>query len=252
MEELLLKSPPVRQALVEFRLVHAVDPTVDALGAPSDAFAAEFPKREWLWQGEVTVKIEAESLRAKEAPSTRRGVKYSSADGARVVVFSPASFAYNRARDYVDREAYLPEVRDAYAQYLLSVPDGGTQSEIVRIGVRFINEVVLDIGDRSIDLEDYFVGVPKPITEDPLVGFRVDRQTASDEAAIGTRVQLFNAPPGNDEGTATFILDIDVWDESQRPALWSEGLENVINELFDIRRRLFFRSVHERALARYI
>lgn len=252
MDERLLKSPPVRQALVEFRLVHAVDPSIDALGAPSDGFSDEFPHREWLMQGEVTVNIEAETLRATEAPTTRRGVKYMSSDRARVAAFAPEFFAYNRVQAYVDRETYLPEVRSAYSQYLHALPDGGAASEITRIGVRFINEVVLDIGTGGIDLEDYFVGLPKPISDDPLVGFRVDRETASGETGIGTRVQLFSTPPGTDEGSITFILDIDVWDETQRSALWNEALDEVINELFDARRRLFFRSVHERALARYI
>jgi uncharacterized protein (TIGR04255 family) len=247
-----LANPPIREAVVEFRFAHSKDPGVEDLVPKSPTFLAEFPHRERIMEGTFNVKVSTKGLLPMKPKSTARGYRYFTRDRGRAVAMTASSMAYSRFAGYESRDTFLPEARAILPEYLACVADGGRDSRVTRIGVRFINAIALPTDDgENVNLDAIFTGLPQPILDEPITLLGVDRHTRSPTTGERSRVRLHGPVADEHSGEPVFVLDIDVWKDLDLSVLDEDAMATVLTDLFDLRSRLFFGSLHDSFLARY-
>lgn len=248
-----LDAPPIREAVVEYRFSHATDPDTKDLYVKEGDFRREFPEEEQLFEGTVNFQLSAKGLMASAPEGAVRGFRFRSADRSRAVAFTQSSMAFSRFLNYQTREQFLNEADYALAAYLQLLPDAGTGTVVTRLGVRYINQIELDVDENAtVSLEDYFGGLPTPITDDPVVRVGIDQQMRSDLRDENSRVRLHGPVPNEHEGAfAAFVVDIDVWRDVRVSVGRRDAIMTVLSSLLDLRSRLFFGSVKPKALERY-
>lgn len=247
-----LANPPIKEAVVEFRFAHSKDPGVEELVPRSPSFGAEFPYRERIMEGTFNVEVSTKGILPIEPTNTARGYRFFTRDRGRAIAMTASSLAYSRFAGYENRDRFLSEARAILPEYLACVVDEGRDTRVTRIGVRFINAIELPADDgKDVNLDAIFTGLPQPILDEPISLLGVDRLTRSTATGASSRVRLLGPVADEQSGGLVFMLDIDVWRDLDLSVHDDDAMAAVLTDLFDLRSRLFFGSLHDGFLARY-
>jgi uncharacterized protein (TIGR04255 family) len=206
-------NPPIEEALVEFRFV------------PGQEWDLTFPgkfhqhaKIKDAYPGKPRMQkfVEAALQTTAGGPPNfafREGVgrvQLLSEDSKRLVTLGPDVLSINVLRPYDDWERFRPRIETALAAYV----DVATPKAVARVGVRYINRIVLP--GAGLDVSVYFHCSPPTGTGAPaqMVAFvsRVDYAYPD-----GAKLLLTHATMDAPAGQAAFLLDLDVFREASEP-----------------------------------
>jgi uncharacterized protein (TIGR04255 family) len=230
------KNPPIEEALVEFLFKPGQDWdfTIPGKLHQRPSIAAAYPGKPRSQKVVQATVI--------PGPNQERGVAMQPAvarvqlvdyTGARLLALAPDVLSVHSLRPYEGWASFWPRVSDALHQHA----EVSGAVEVVRVGVRYINRVVIPL--TTFKLSDYFFGhLPSPPgLPDAIGGFFYRQELAYPD---GCKVVVTHSTLGQDrEVSSTFLVDVDViWEGQGTPVAPARALE-LVNDLHSRERAAF-------------
>jgi uncharacterized protein (TIGR04255 family) len=194
--------PPIKEAVCEFRFEPRGPWDLAAPGLLSELLKRDFPQRR---QGRG---VETELVRAQDTLQQRINVadvlRLVKDDGSASVQISPHRLGVSQLPPYPGWSSFLPAIQLALSAYRRIVEP----EAVARVGLRYINEVVLH-GART-DPESYFDFYPflgEKLPQDYLSCMAGAVLPFEDNRDL-LRLQLVGTP-GGEQDTALFTIDLD-------------------------------------------
>lgn len=222
------KNPPIEEALCEIRFSGCEWDIVTSPAALFEGLRLDYPGKP---QSLVTTNV----LTGPQLPTTVSvlpagpRIRLTSLDEKRMVVVAPDLLSVHVLRPYPGwDEDFRARIDRALATYRrVAQPKA-----VVRIGVRFINRVVLSREAQPIDLDDYFNGVPASIDGLP---DRISAFVHRVERAYDDTIKLVHtfASLETTGDSMVFLLDLDVIWEREKP----EQIQDVMAVVEELRAR---------------
>lgn len=173
-------------------------------------------------------------------------LQFRSEDEKQIVQLRPEGFSFNRLAPYSSLDEYLPEVERTW----LIFRDVAQPIQVRRIGLRFINRLLLPLVERRLALGTY-LRVNPHVGDDSLeiVGFA--NQHAAIELETGNGVNIAVVMQPLEEDRLPVILDIDTFDQRVRsPDDW-EAIREALLSLRNLKNRVFKGALTEECLNLY-
>lgn len=220
------RNPPIEEAIVEFRFAPGQEWD---LTIPGKLHEHPDIKSQYLGKPRTQKRMEAELHAGPSQPpnlAVRGGVariQLVDVDGRRLISLGSDVVSVNTLRPYDGWSQFRPRIETAlHAYFRVAEPVG-----VSRIGVRYINKIV--IPEKDIDIELYFQnGIPSsPGLPSKMAGFasRMEYIYDNDVRLILTQATI-DAP----DGQSAFLVDLDVIWERTEPKLLDEIME-VVDDL---------------------
>jgi uncharacterized protein (TIGR04255 family) len=242
-----LKNAPIREALLDIRVVPASGASVESLASLQKRLATEYSESDEKRKGAFALKLDpkAQQIESTHIEAAQVGYVFSTKDRTRLVQASIDNFTQNLVGGYIDFETLAREARVNWEKYL----EIYKPAAISRIALRYINDLPLP---RNMEqFEDYLTAIPPIPPELP--------QTLSN---FLYRFTMVNAPIGGyaivnqifqgqvDEAGVHVILDIDAVIEGQMDIaatdLWAK-----FAQLRQFKNDIFFGFITERLAERF-
>lgn len=215
-------NPPIEEALVEFRLVLAQGWDLTLPGKLHEKVKGEYagkPREQRLVQASFqSVEGQPPGFAMHEGFGRAQLVD---TEGHKLLSLGPDVLSVNVLKPYDGWQSFKPRIDQALRAYA----EVAGADKVTRIGVRYINRVVIPSSD--IDPSDYFlcgpaapqVGLPSRL------GAFVNR--AEHVFDDGTKLIVTFASIDAEEGSSAYLLDLDVIWEGTAPLEISAALEKV-------------------------
>lgn len=240
-----LARPPIREALIDFRI--ASDPGVDAmrLGALRDALANEYPLVEEKREVKAEFRVEGGRLLP---PSTTDlgfgGLVFSTEDKSRRAQCRRDGFTFNQVAAYNGADAFIAEAIRLWGVYREVV----RPFSVVRTAMRYINGLELPLrhgDDFSLFLT---AAPPMPLGAPQQVSSFLTRTVAHEppDVVIVTQKLEHVAP----DAPTPVTIDVDVFRQLPLGAE-PETLEPVLRSLRTLKNRVFFALLTEATVELY-
>lgn len=174
-----------------------------------------------------------------------KGVRFRSADEKHIAQFNRDGFVFSRLEPYIDWQQLSSEGLKLWKVF----KDLAQPVEIYRIGLRFINRVLLPQGELRI--EDYIQPAPvPPVGMDlPFQGFMHHDTLAVPGLPYAiTVIRTIQVPPHSGGPGVALILDIDVFTIQGFELLDDAMLVHRLKEMRWLKNKVFFGSITEKAL----
>lgn len=231
------KSPPIAEALVELQFDGGDwDLTVPGRlqGVLKDEYPGKPRQQNIVSANRVLTQNQPAAMQAVQALGK---VQLPSADGQKLVAIGPNSLSVHILQKYTGWEDLKPRVTRALDEYVKLVEPRA----VARIGVRYVNRVVLPDG---AELGVYFTraareagGLPRRITN---FVYRDEYRYEDDVQLLVTFASL------QSDGAPAYLLDIDVVDLPSTPIDLTR-VGDRIEDLRDRERNVFEALITERA-----
>ncbi len=222
------KSPPIEEAVVEFRFVPGQEWDLTIPGK-----LHEHPDIKGQYQGKPrTQKLLEAAFQTEPGRSPNLAVREGVAriqlvdhDGRHLISLGSDVLSVSTLRPYSGWEQFRPRIEAALSAYFqVAQPTG-----VSRVGVRYINKIVLP--GKEIDIGTYFrYGLPSvPELPSTIAGFLNRVEYLYDDAV---KFLLTHATVDAPEGQSAFVVDLDViWEGSGETDL--ESIMKVVDNLHE-------------------
>lgn len=173
-----------------------------------------------------------------------KGVRFRSIDEKHIAQFNRDGFVFSRMEAYTDWQQLSSEGLKLWTVF----KDLAQPAEIHRIGLRFINRVLLPQGELSF--ADYMQPAPVPPVgmELPFQGFmHHDTLAVPGHSYAITVIRTIQAPPHSGGPGVALILDIDVFTTQVFELLDDAMLLHRLKEMRWLKNKVFFGSITEKA-----
>ena len=240
-----LSRPPIKEALVDFRI--ASDSAIDAgrLQALRDKVSLQYPNIEEQRGFKAEFRIEDGRVSPSAEELGFAGIFCKTADGTRIAQFRPDGFTLNQLAPYSGADALIGEALRLWQLYR----DVVTPTSLTRVALRYINGLRLPF-KPSDDFAKFLAAAPPMPAETPQdVSNFLTRVVAHDDQDVVIVTQNLGLPTG-DEG-APFTLDVDVYRAGDLP-LNEDELARIFVRLRELKNQAFFGFLTEQALELYV
>ncbi len=241
-----LGKAPLREAIIDLRVLSRKGIDVDSLANIGSEFADRYPRRsdQMSVTGELQLSSK-EGLVARTAEHIRIGYMFHSEDKSQVVQFRTNGFTFSRLKPYTDWEQLFPEAMELWSRYVeLANPD-----RVVRLATRYVNDMTFPL---PMTLSDYLVAPPPqpPGVPGDVIGFLT--QLAVRDPSSGSKVRIIQTIGELRQDTASIILDIDAFQDglSIDPRDAAQLIER-FQSLRLLKNQVFFSSITEIAAGRF-
>jgi uncharacterized protein (TIGR04255 family) len=239
-----LNSPPIVEALLDVQVVFPKGVELERLAALHELFQEAYPNKNEVRIVQFNVQ---QPLGQSPITSTLdhgvQGYRFLTEDGKQIIQCRQNGFTFNRLAPYGTWEDFIAVARYAWESYRKAFPE----AQIVRIGVRYINSVLVPLVDGKINLEDFFtVDLPGPKQHGFTYSNFMEHSVLEDpETKLGIN-WIFAQQPSNDPSKLPIILDIDIF------ALGARAQEDDPTKMWEtmrkLKNRIFFGSFTTRGL----
>jgi uncharacterized protein (TIGR04255 family) len=174
-----------------------------------------------------------------------KGLQFKSADGCNVATFNRDGFTFSRLQPYQDWGHLQAEAMRLWKIHA----NVANPPEIERLGVRFINRIVLP--PHSIELEKYIEPHPKPpVNLDlPYSGFlHIDTFTVPGHPYTLNVVRALQPPQPPGVNSPGLIVDIDVSVLQTADSSDNKWIEDRLAEMRWLKNKAFFGSITKRTM----
>jgi len=237
-----LASPPITEAIIDFRVKARSGFRAQAFAALQNQLRNQFPKMEERRHFETMLHVSPGSTQAKTQELGLQGYFFKSDDGKNIAQFRVDGFTFNRLRPYTSLDDILPLAMEMWDVYC-----GVAKPEVVtRLAVRYINDIPLPPSLR--ELEDYLRAAPTIPPELPqgLSAF-VSRVTIH-QAEHRLTANIFQAFQSDiTTRQIKVILDIDVYKQHQY-AVDESAISNTFQQLRTFKNQIFFNVLTDETL----
>ncbi len=176
-----------------------------------------------------------------------KGLRFESADKLQVAQFNRDGFLFSRLQPYDSWEQICSEGLRLWQIYI----DLANPAEIHRLGLRFINRMILSQGDEQ--LEDFLQVLPQqPRGLDlPLAGFFYHDTLGVPGSPYAINIRRTIQPPDKPtDKEIGLILDIDVF-TSQPFEVKSGVVERYLAEMRWLKNKVFYGSISPKAMEKF-
>ncbi len=233
-----LSKAPIVEAVLDIRVVPSVKWDEAGLQKELKQRIPDFPKFETIRATQFQVQL------GKPAPVFEDfgciGFKLQSGNNLHIAQFNKDAFVFSRLNPYEDWERFSREALRLWAIYCELLKP----SEVRRVGLRFINRVVLK--QTRVELSDYYKYSPETLKELnwPLTGYLHHdvMQVPETPYAVNLIKTVQNIP-----GEIGLILDIDVF--MQNHFVYNElRIIECMEEMRWVKNKIFFGSLTEKLI----
>lgn len=237
-----LDQPPIIEAVVEIQC--DLPPALDLLRIQDQAksrFRNGYPKA----RRQV---VQSHELHVQPAtPSEVGAMQFLTEDEKQLVQIRVEGYSFNRLAPYSSLDDYLPEIERTYGIFReLAEP-----IQIRRIGLRYINRLLLPTIDGRVDLSDYLRVSPHLPDENTLLFLGFFNQHSAVEVATGNRVNITLAMESLERDRLPLIFDIDAFDPTVRPPDDWSAVREAIDSLRRLKNNVFEKTLSDRCLNLY-
>lgn len=236
-----LTKAPIVEGLIDIRVERSPAVTMAALQSAGDELAADFPSRTVLhhWSGQIHLPPQA-SPSISTAVHEPDGLLLRSTDEKWVVQFRLDGFTVSRLQPYVTWADLKAKATDLWTRYVAAA----NPTKVTRVASRFINRVQIPVGEpfEHTFLTNFVIGQALP---QAVAGYLLRVVIPFEEhQAVAIVTQSMEGNAGE------CLFDLDAF--SERPhGVNDEGLWKTLDNLRDVKNRLFFGSLTEAALERF-
>lgn len=248
-----LANPPIIEAIIEFRFKPAATSTLEQLSRFSKRYKAVYPKCAEVFEQMVQFNVQPGSDVQTDAATSSRaiGFRLENFKGDRVIVSSIDRLVISIKSPYPEWPTLKDHALEIYNDYcgLLSA------QLLTRVGMRFINHLDIEVVE-GFDFDHYLRTMPSlPVFEgipNSLVSFNTEVTIPFEkEKCYATVRQSFGGQDSKkDSNSVVLIFDSDVYCEIDTP-MTEEEIDNLLENMRDIKNRLFFGSLTDKAMEAY-
>lgn len=236
--DLRLANPPIVEMVLDIDC--DLPPGLDLLALESQAIAAlpNYPKREkqYFYQQHFQVRPGDPPAGETTLHQGLQALQFFSDDKKQLVQVRAQGYSFNRLAPYSGLDEYLPEIERTWSLYR----DLISPLLVRTIRLRYVNRILLPVGQGSIDLDQYFRYGPRLPEVGNLAFSSFFEQHLAEDKQTGNRVRIVLTPePSEKTDKAPVIFDNSV--ESHKPLApddW-DGILGRIGELRDLKNRVF-------------
>lgn len=202
----------------------------------TEAFGDRYPIPRKQFIQQAGVNIEPGSGRKFFASQGLSAFQFLSTDEKEIVQVRTGGFSYNRLSPYTSLDDYLPEISRCWDVFR----DLASPVQIRKIGLRYINRILLPLNQGVVKLDDYLKVSPNLPGDTSLQfsGFFHQHQAGDPATGIMANITLASQPNEND--FLPLLLDIEVFKpERLTPAplsdwnLQLQALRDLKNHIFE-------------------
>lgn len=239
-----LLHAPVVEAVIDFR----AKPTIPCDQAQFETyFKTEFQNFPMVQvHNQLNYQLKAKAHGQPEpaqATSSWHGLVFQSSDKLRIVQCQRDGFSFSRLQPYDSWDLFAGEALALWQKYAtLTKP-----LEIQRLGVRFINRVV--VKPEWPNLGDYLVNPPQPLVGGalPLAGFFHSNTFFVPDHNYLINLNLALQPADGANPTAAIIVDTDVF-TTNALNLTENTLEIKLGQMRWLKNKIFFASITQKLI----
>jgi uncharacterized protein (TIGR04255 family) len=241
-----LKNPPIVEALIDFRVRLRDSVDGKSLGNVSSEFKKNFPVAQLVRQHAFELKFEPGQAPNQGAPvETLAGVRFDSEAKDRVAIFTLDGFTFSHVKNYSDWGALKADARSAWAEFSeLAQP-----KEIVRVGMRYINRLQFD---TSLQIREILTAAPSLPPDLPQIMGPFQSRVLfplPDKMGQGSLTHVLDQSITNE---VSVILDIDIFQENTNFDASGDEAWDLLDKFREQKNNVFFASVTEKALEKYL
>ena len=173
---------------------------------------------------------------------------FHSPDDTQLVQLRTGGFSFNRLVPYTTLDDYLPEIARTWELYR----EVARPIQIRRIGLRFINRMLLPLENGRLRFNDYLKGLAELPEEDQRFHYRgFLNQHNAIEKQTGNFLKVTLATQPEENGTVPIILDLETeFQCSIEPSDWREALRHIAT-LRNLKNHIFRNMLTEKCLNLY-
>ncbi len=235
-------NPPITEALIDIRIDPLPKSALAKLESLHDTIRDDYPvKRQRTgWEGSVEFK-DNQLVSSEQRHLGPDGFLLLSQDEKQIVQYRLDGFTFNRLRPY-PREGW-PVIRDEARKLWEHYFHNIDKNRIIRIGLRYINQIDIPAPDQQIELEDYFTEPPRIPHDLPQSFENFLVRLVIPWPALGAKAVLTQScVPSPTADTLSFIFDIDVLTENFGH-LDTAGVWGVLERFKDFKNTIFEASL---------
>lgn len=240
-----LAKAPITEAVIDFRVRTPTDLPVEALKVVGESLVGEYEKPENMQLMEFGFAIQGgKPGKSHQVDHGLTGFRSKSTDGTRFVQCRKDGFTFSRLPPYEGWDTTFEEASRLYRIYAAAAKI----EEVTRIGVRYINRLLLP-ADQVGDFSPFLVAPPPFPSQVPalITNFLTQLQVKQPDSPIQATVnQTIYQGAGIAPGSVPVILDIDVFEVAN----FSTDPDEVLLRfaaLRNFKNQLFFASITEEA-----
>lgn len=254
MECKTLKNPPITEALIEIKFNTNKNVTVSNLEAFADSISDVYPKKESMENQSFELLYSKESGPKHEFNIKPSGFKVTSAQNNRVVICAIDRFVVSFMPPYTPWPDLKDTARDLYNKYL----DFAPQTEITRIGLRYINNVHFPLNDE-FSFQKYiktmmplpkYNGLPDSVSKFESVVIMPFK-----DIDCSSTIRQVLLDPEKEDGAKwsylPFVLDIDVYQNITYTDIYADTVWDVLKIMREKKNAVFFGTFTDDALRSY-
>ncbi len=249
----VFRNAPITEAIIDVQVSPSKDLTVQKLELTDSGIRTMYPDqkaiRTIMFQGNVTTEMGQEPQLGMASSGQHIGFAFTSRDHQAVFQYRLNGFSHHKLKPYTDWRTFKASAVRLWQEYcLVAHPEF-----VTRLGVRFVNLIELPI--PVLDFKDYLTtvpeigdGVPQGMTG---LFMRLELPDAdTGNVAVVTEAMTPLTPESNNVG---IIFDIDTVFQSTTTTYASDGKEMwaKLDQLRDLKNRVFFHSLTERTKERF-
>ena len=239
----VFQNPPITEAIIDIRTILPDDISLNDLEKLHDRVKDRFPQKEEMkfFSGKMKLPDKHDSgFDFINNDSRTLGYLFKSEKGSTVVQFRLDGFTFNKLKPYQNWEIFSGQGRDLWNLYLETTKP----SQIQRIGVRYINHILLPL--PFDDFDEYILTNPKIAPDLPqgLFSFFMRFEIPHPEMGFNAIVTQTMEPP-NEERRLPFVYDIDVFKMED----YTKNPDKIWDDLTDLKKfenDIFFKSITDK------
>ncbi|MBK6939336.1 MAG: TIGR04255 family protein [Planctomycetes bacterium] len=237
-----LPNPPIIEAIIDLDVELKPGTTLEGVfDSAVAALGTDYPKH----KTESVQTLDIGAPASKQQPSETRGWLFFSTDDKQIVQVRRDGFTFNRLAPYRKLDHYLSEIRRTWGIYNEIVEP----ARVSRVGLRFVNQVMLPREVTPEQFGEYFTTLPQPppAAGMSLLGFFSQQKIKDSKTGLVANIVLASRDREAERGKVPIIVDI----ATSKHGKWERNdgsLWDALVELRDLKNRLFFGLVKEQCL----
>ena len=237
-----LKTPPIREALIDIHVKMPDDITIEKIEEFGQLIKDDYPRvsKKWL----TKVKIKPGSPPERDRESEQIGYGFISENKKQVLQVRLNGFTVSRLRPYETWEKLSDESKRLWNLFVESLKP----IAIERVACRFINELPLEM---PIKLDEHITSPPSKIKGLPDLLEKFLTRVVIPNEELSAKTIITQSFDGVDQaGKGVLILDIDVFKEGSF-AVDSDDAWDILESFHDYKNKIFFGSITEHTVEKY-
>jgi len=240
-----LKSAPIIEAVFDIDAELPPAFTLEGvIGAAETAFADRYPGKQKQLISEQKISVRPGESPSISAKNILQALQLLAPDKKQLVQVRRNGFSLNRLAPYSSFDDYLPEVQRCWEVYRrLCSP-----VLVRKVGLRYINRILLPIEGGNLNLEDYLAVCPHLPDEDALSFTSFLNRHQVTEPATGLCANITLSSQKSESAGLWILLDIEAFDAT-RIEVGEERLWEAFHSLRRLKNSIFERILTPKCLS---